>query len=389
MVTSPYDISNAMKGHTGLSDSTLYDDLAYLLSKRDWVSEVGNSMKGAGTSAINDVLRMIVESTFGWCKPFEFLRTGDFGNSRQQNGCGSSTISARTSRRILKLLLDAGYIVRFNAQLGNRMHYALNLEKVMPIVRDAINAKPAESTQYKDSRTKCAAILASKDYVKLTAFIKTFAGEVYGGIKDFLAALPSLKERVAAALVTVKEIAVEVTEKIVETVKNAGGKAVANLSSNVRAAKAAARETSNRIETRRIERPRVAGQDMDARAALALWHKEVRDTEEYSGYLADSTGKTCGQMGKWLKELRADDKTDDEIRFLIRQIVRKWQHVDERDKEFTRISQKGFPCKVRMNRTPNFRYFFANRTELQPILAQTCEPDKHMDGTDRGYYEYV
>ena len=341
-MSHPFNVANALRDHTGLQKSELYDDLAELLIRWGRLNDIADNVKGAHRGTVAALLSKIANSTLLWGKPFEFHSAKTFGMSRVQDGVGTVSVPERTARRVLKILCDEGYILRFTVQLSNRLHYALNLEKIMLVVRDTINAKSAESDNYREVKSLCDAILAHKDFKKLLAYIKTFAGKVYGDIKDFAESLPVMGEKVAAALA-------DAGETVVETLKNVGEKVVANLTANVRAAKEGAREVSTRKEAKRAAQPLVVGANVNAQAGLDLWHKEVRDTENHPGFSPDNTGKTRGQMGHWLKELVAQGMSEDENRFQISQIVRKWKHVDERSKQFTRISQKGLPCKERMD----------------------------------------
>jgi hypothetical protein len=157
----------------------------------------------------------------------------------------------------------------------------------------------------------------------------------------------------------------------------------------VRKAKTDAKEHSDQKNVGKAARPLVRGSTVDPIAGLALWHKEVRDTEAYPGYVPVVSKKMIGQMQHWLRELVGQDMTEEQIRTMIQSYVRKWVHVpDRKRREIRCVSASGKPYTFMMSYTPNFDVFFAHRTVIIPILEETSEPGKFADGTERGFIKY-
>lgn len=356
---SQYAISAAIKSSVTLEDEAVYRKLDELFFRRNGLAVAVRGLRGCYAGTFLFVLQTIASATLRWKKPYELLRVNDFVQGRPDSGCYSPGVSDRTVYRALKALCREGLLFKVTANDGRDVHYALNFELLMERLGNAIDSFPGRSLISKETERLFTELKNSPDLAALVQAIKRFAGTAIRDIKEFL-----------------------------QSLKAVGGKTVATLETAVRAAKTIARDYTEKRVAAKADRPLVRGHSVDPAAGLALWHREVRDTEEHSGYVPAMTGKLVGQMKHWLRELVEQDLTEEQIRGKIRSYVRKWAYVPDRKRELTCVSAAGKPYKLRMSYTPNFDVFFAHRAAISPLLEETCEPGKFADGTARGYYDY-
>lgn len=357
---SQYVISAAIKNYVKLADDNIYRNLDELLFRRNGLAVAVHDLKGCYKGTFVTVLQIISSATLRWKKPFELLRVQDFIQGRPDSGCYSPGMSDRTVYRALKILCAEGLLARITANDGRDVHYALNYEVIMERVGNAVDSMHGQSLVWQETARLHAEIQGSNDFALLVRAIKHFAGRVIRDTKEFI-----------------------------QTLRNIGEKAVATLEGAVRTAKEASRKHSEHKASKKAERPLIRGSSVDPEAGLELWHKEVRDSDSHLGYVPARTGKLIGQMKNWLKEQVAQGKSEEEIRVYISQIVRKWEHVPDNERELQCVSATGKPYKTRMSYTPNFDVFYAHRTAICPLLEETCEPGKFADGTERERVRYL
>jgi hypothetical protein len=357
---SQYEISRVIKNSFILQDESIYRKLDELLFRRNCLSSAVRELKGCYKGTFLSVLQIVSSATLRWKKPYELLRIRDFVNGRPDSGCYSPGMCDRTVYRALRILCEEGILVRLTLNDGRDVHYALNFERILEMVGSTIDSMRGHSLIWQETERLYNEIKSSADFALLIKTVKNFAGLVIRDTKEFL-----------------------------QTLRAIGEKAMATIRQGVEAAKKAAREYSLKRETTKAARPIFRHNCVDYEAALALWHKEVRDTDEHRGYVPIKTGKVLGMMKNWLHELGKQGKSEEEVRLLIKLYVRKWRHVPDEERELQLTSASGKPYKARMPYTPNFEIFYVYRTALSPVLERTCEPGKTMDGGVRQTVNYL
>ncbi len=309
-------------------------------------------IKGISSSKGAQILRVISNASLGWGKPYEKLSHEEFTVDRTVNSSFVSDISVATVKRGINALKDAGLIYVLSQGIGFPCSYALclsgiflRLEPHFPIVKEARSSK--ESNLLKTWRK----LLSSSFIGEIDSFSSQFAHCEFHSMAQ-----------------------------VAKFVKDKGG-AMAMLKSNIVNAKNEARLISNEKSLALAQQPFFAPDGTpNSRAALEFWHREARDSELYSDYRSYSSPKALGQMKNWLKELKASDYTEEEIRDMIHEYTNKWAHVPEKKREITSLSRNGKNYKVRMYPTPDFQFFYANRGFLMGLLSETCEEGKNESG---------
>jgi hypothetical protein len=402
---SPYALSIAVRDVSFLSDSHVYKKIESLLMYHGGVGYLTGASGSRRSIAFDDIIRAVTCATIRWGKPYELLSARNIVEGKPESSIPKSDCSHRTIQRGLKELCANGLLLRFTANQGRNIYYALNLEKAMSILRGHVESRPARSSFSETARRLYSEIVNSEDFKKLVRIINDFAGRVIRDINGFLRELDTMAN---AAMCAVHEVAEKVREtssgamrvtrdisqKSIEIVQQYSESGMAKLLDIVKKGKMRAKETAMKKNASLAGRTIICDTGyIDSQAALALWHKEVHDTDRFPDYVVKNTPKIRGQMKHWLKELCAQDFVEADIRDLIHSCAFRWSWIVRRREKIPGVSREGRPYSVLPPSTPDFEFFYANRSAMIPLLrnrsaalaeAQAVPPPK-SDAPDDGW----
>jgi len=351
---SRYAISDLMCQSLPQELKAYMSDLDHFFCGRDALAAAVDKVKGASKGNLQACLTVISNATLGWGKPFERLSLEEFMSPRDAGGTMISSMSRRTVVRALAALKAAKLIVHFKSPCGRAVHYGLNVKMIFERIGNIYAAAPASCSKSQISKNMWERLSTSKLIDTFAKFISNFAEKIIHDIEE------------------------------VKKILKKGGKVVGTLLSGVKAAKKKAREHSDMKGKAKADQPFFKENGTpNAAAALEYWHRAVKDSEYYVTYTPIRTAKALGMMKHWLNECAKDGLTEEKIRWNITQYVRRWEHVEDDDRSFTALSSKGKPYEVRMVPSPDFEFFYANRSQLALILMRACEPGMDIHGEPR------
>ena len=353
-VSSRYGISNFLRYCLSPEHKAVMEDTDRFLFEMGAIKEAINGIHGVSPASLMTVLTIIGNASLGWKKPFEKLSWEELSHSREASGSMVTEISVRSVARTLKVLSREKLIVTFNQGLGYACFYGLHIINIFGRLYPFFSNRKWLSSKDAVLISMWKRLSASPLLLQVNNFIECFENKVFFN--------PSM---------------------FTNFISQSGGIGKM-LGTNVRNAKEAASQIAAQKNCALAEQPFYKENGSpNPRAALEFWHKEVRDSELYSGYFAETTGKSIGQMKNWLNELRKTGYAEEDIRKMIHDYTRKWYYVSDKDRDMTAISKKGKPYACRMTGVPDFSFFYANRNNISMILSQTCEPGKYSDGFKR------
>ena len=105
----------------------------------------------------------------------------------------------------------------------------------------------------------------------------------------------------------------------------------------------------------------------NGRAGLALWVKCARDHVD-PVFESAMTGTLIGKMRHYLEELRAGDRTDDQIREHISGILDRWLMPQGRLREYQVPSKFGGERTCTLTLAPDFDVFYNERVRITRLL---------------------
>lgn len=347
----------------------LLDMSAFLVNYRG-VSQVVRELRGDGASILNmlSVLEIVAASAFGWGKPYERLYTREFTRgSREAGGIKTVPMQERAMHRAVRALTDAGLLCRFSLRASRSADFfsispKAAIVRVLPFYEgDAdIGYGPAVRHFRTLERLRSSPILDRLDGV-----ICGMSGRSFGSVQEAQEAAEHL-----------------FAEDFASDCKNREEATVSNLARKVADAKAETLSRRSRKTAETADAPFFSeGGSINAAAALAFWNRTAADA--IHGYVADSTASARARMGQWLKELRAEDLCDADVRQLIADCIRKWPNLRLEDRWLPYTDSKGEARKLPVAGTPEFRNFFALRRSLLPVFEKTCVSGMQADGKPR------
>jgi hypothetical protein len=387
---SYYALSNEIRDASFFKASPVFGKIESLLLHHGGMRELIRQLRdedGKRSIAFDDIIDTIIQATLRWNKPYEYLRVQDFADGRPTSG--GADCSEITIRRGLQYLVQKGVLCRFTINSGRTVFYALNVREIMCRLRGFLDGLSWNAATVQTARRLYQDITESQDFQALAEFIIRLRDAVICGLDDVRSMIASYAWEITEAVREVEDKLVEsvgrcgesmiqVTQESANIIVKAGETVVAGAIEIIRNAKQASRERGIRKEASKAGRAIIKDTGfLDAEAALALWHKEVRDCGQFFGYQAVSTRKVHGQMKNWLKELVDNGLSEKEIRQDIRTYIRAWKLTWRRE-QIVAVSKEGRPYKANLSSTPEFGFFYAMREALIPLLVR-------YDGADTPY----
>lgn len=350
-----YEISDAVKGVLSTEDCQFLESVCTFLNERLVLSCVAVGVKGTSSGSAGSVMSTIANATLRWHKPLERLNMASFENPRHEDGVLVGPVNRRTATRAVKALEEEGLIVRATSPCGQTIYYGLNLREVFARVEKLLAGKDPRSSHLKNGISRFEELKRSPSFERVCNLLQRFKGLVIRGINEVNQILTEVRRKVGDLISTVKTAKKRATQRSAE--------------------KATAKSAQPLFDPRTGK--------ANAAAALAFWHKAVKDTENFEHYTPTMTPKVLRMMRLWLEECHRDGWSEEKIRDNIVLYVRKWDHVPAEDRELTLISKNSLPYTRRMTDYPNFEFFYVTRSVLAGVLDRACEPGKYHDGTQR------
>lgn len=126
----------------------------------------------------------------------------------------------------------------------------------------------------------------------------------------------------------------------------------------------------------------------NGRAGLAWWEKLAQDhVSEH--FVEKVTGKTIGQMKKYLTELRADgDRTDEQIVEHITTLMKCWRRPMGHGRDYDVPSKFGGTRMIQLVMYPDFDLFFNDRFQITRLLF-ACARASEVQNTGGTEYKGV
>ena len=350
-----YEISDTVKSALSVEDCQFMENVCTFLNEKLGLIGIAAGIKGTSAGSATSVLVAIANATLRWHKPIERLTISNFENPRHEDGVFALPLSKSTALRAISVLDSLGLIVRSFSPCGQVVHYGLNLREIFSRVERLLAGKDPRSSHLKNCISRFEELKRSPSFERVCNLLQRFKGLVIRGINEVNQILTEVRKKVGDLISTVK------------TAKK-------------RAAKRSA-EKATAKSAQPLFDPRTG--KANAAAALAFWHKAVKDTENFEHYTQTMTPKVLRMMRLWLEECHRDGWSEEKIRDNIVLYVRKWDHVPAEDRELTLISKNSLPYTRRMTDYPNFEFFYVTRSVLAGVLDRACEPGKYHDGTQR------
>jgi hypothetical protein len=409
---SAYIVSNTIRESSLLQDSPIYQKLETLLLRYDGIRALIRSIPGRKSRSYDDILSLVTVSTLRWGKPYECVRVKDFVDGKIHSASSGADCSHRTIMRGLHQLCDDGLLCKFTAREGRDCFYALNIDEIVRRLKSYIDSLALNAQPAKIAKKLYNEIIESPDFIQIADLIRRFSGKVISDIQNLQRILEETRQIVVDAISEVHErisdtvnISAERVADVVNSLSEKSRKIVLNTSETmmtkaitaIHAAKNRAREISDRKTSSIAGRQIVTDSYIDAAAAVALWHREVRDADCFSGYQKKTTSKITGMMRHWLKECVEQGLNEQDIRANVRRFARVWKSLVENRFTVSGVSKSGRPYAIPIALVPDFEFFYAHRTILIPALipqeftksfART-EFREDGDGKDNGKYHYA
>jgi hypothetical protein len=380
-----YTLSNAIKDASLLQDSSVYQKIETLLLRYDGIRAIIRSISGKKSRSYDDILSAVAVSTLRWGKPYECIRVRDFTEGRVHSAASGADCSPRTIIRGLHQLCADNLLCKFTSREGRDCFYALNIEEIMRRLKTHINSLALNAQPAKLARKLYNEILESPDFQKITDIIRHFSGMVISDIQALRRFLHEMKQRVVVAVNEVHDkiasTATASAEMVIDAVNSLSEKSrkiVLSASETmmtkaidaIRTAKDRAREVSNR-KVNSIAGRRIITDSgfVDAAAALALWHREVRDADRFPGYQPKKTSKIIGMMRHWLRECIEQGLDEQDIRANVRRFVLAWKGLVQNRFTVSGVSKAGRPYGIPVSLVPDFEFFYTHRANLIPALV--------------------
>jgi hypothetical protein len=374
-----------LRDTTFLEGSPIFGKIESLLIRHGGMWEIIRGMP-TRSLAYDDIIGTVIGATLRWNKPFELFRIKSFIDGRQTSATAGADCSGNTIRRGLNALCKEGILCKLVTNNGRDVFYALNLEVIMARLKKYIDGLSFSASPAKTARRLYSEIVESDDYRRLVQFIKHFSDRVTANVRElkkyiealkneFVLAVSEVEAKISEAEAECKDVVQalkSIPQKSMEIVQNAGGAVVAKVLDTVNKAKQFSQERTVKKEDSKAGRSIIKESGfLDAEAALALWHKEVRNAG-YATYHAKSTRKMHGQMKHWLIELVENGCDEKEIRGRIHRYTNAWRQAPRNGKDVQGVSKEGRPYMTAMTPTPDFDFFFPVRSSICHRLEETA-----------------
>lgn len=349
-----YEISGILRDTLSLEEKDYMQSLDRFFCKEDALCLAVEGLKGASKGNLLTVLKTISNATLGWNKPFERLNRSEFVAPRESSGTTLPSLSKRTVSRCTEVLEKAGLIYKIKDEKENTLvHYGICISSVMTRISSYYSNLVSTSSKSAVKLSLWNKLSSSELLTKIQSVMSFFATKIKYGIEEIRKFLTRKDEdAMANAEESIKKAQEASKERM--TAKND-------------------KKADQSFFDERTGRP-------NAKAALAFWEREVKDTEHWPSMSMPKTGRTIGMMKNWLMECK--DEGEEQIRKNIHDIVSKWFYVADSDRSLTAISKKGKPYEVRMGYFPSFETFYANRNAIIGVICKTALPGKSSDGAE-------
>ena len=346
-VNSHYSMSDYLRDAIQSKElSTYMENVDRFFVEQDTLCIAVAEIKGAHVSHLSDALKIISNATLGWHKPFETLKISEFTESREAGATFTHAMGVATVHRTMRVLENEHLIYKFSRGLGYPLYYGLNLGEIFNRITNL-----------------CTRVLPTNDKMRYRLNTLKKLGES-PFLKHLDALMQCLDNQEFKSLADLESF---FTTHI--------GERMSILITNVTRAKQYARRISESKEQALADQPFFKDDGTpNPRAALAYWHKEIKDSELYPGYMSQISAKLIGQMKHYLSECHADDIAEAAIRSNFHEFVIRWNYISDERRIITAISKNGRPYKVQIPGYPDFNFFYANRNAVTHILMITSVP---------------
>jgi hypothetical protein len=323
---------------------------------------------GLPKTGLGTLCTQIAATTLQFGKPYEeldFRRLSQGKPSLFQAGTHKST---RQISRDMKILCASGLVHRL-VRSGKSNLYALAPERIVAFIKKMLaECKADESSYARYLHNMWTKKVAPYLHVleKLGQKILAFAQVTGRNSKEIIAGIRTTAAQfMAVARKTVTATTQKVTEKVEAVVNGFYG-------SVINATPSKDEPTATKRNKFRTEPLFSKAGKPNGRGGLAWWEKLAQDhVSEH--FVEKVTGKTIGQMKKYLTELRADgDRTDEQIVEHITTLMKCWQRPMGHGRDYNVPSKFGGTRTVQLIMYPDFDVFFNDRFPITRLLFATA-----------------
>lgn len=330
-----------------------------VLVQRGYVSVVDSYAEGTDVSALQlvEIFRRIAVFTLGSNAPFRYMTTDFIGYGDAAWGYRWVPISMKSVKRALSVLVETGLVLRLSSRNEKAYFYAINLEKVLPLVLKDMNSVQQRQRRLDDVIALTQELYATPRFLTVCKVLSMYDGKTLNIKEEERIVHHQLFEIGGGLMTSLQSLLGRVTEA--EKRRKEKAKSLADRS----------------IFELKLKKRKKSGEDYESReynanVGFAVWNKALENVNAY-GYQETPDDKLKQCMKSFMKFLHETERlSEDGVKAELVRIVSGWVAIPESARVIQATTKEGKPYQRRLPDVPDFRLFYFNAAPIRSLITR-------------------